>query len=160
MRTNAPLFLIAGVILLADQASKLWVRTNLFPGQSVPAEWPVRLTHVTNSGAAFGLLPAQTTFFILVAAVVIVLILLYDRILPQSGPLLKISLGLQLGGAVGNLVDRVRYGYVVDFFDLQVWPVFNVADASIVVGVAILFYLLVFSEKTSARKHENPQAES
>jgi len=160
VRTQAPLFLIAGGVLLLDQASKLWIRMNLAPGQSLPADSPVRLTHVTNSGAAFGLLPAQTTFFILVAAFVIVLILLYDRILPQSSPLLKIALGLQLGGAVGNLVDRLRYGYVVDFFDIRVWPVFNVADSAIVVGVAILFYLLVFAEKTSPHKHENSQAGS
>lgn len=155
-----PLFLLAAGVLILDQASKYWIKSNLAPGQSLPADWPVRLTHVTNRGAAFGLLPNQTVFFILVAIVVVALILLYDRILPRSTPLLRLALGLQLGGAIGNLSDRLRYGYVVDFFDLQVWPVFNVADSAIVVGVAVLFCLLVFSERTAAHEGERTHAES
>jgi signal peptidase II len=101
-----------------------------------------RFTYVENRGAAFGLLQDQTIFFVLVGFVVIGVIAASYRYLPRSGLRLHLALGLQLGGAVGNLIDRVRQGYVVDFVDFGYqsnwWPVFNVADSAIVIGVALL----------------------
>ncbi len=102
----------------------------------------LRLTYVENRGAAFGLLQDQTAFFVFVGVLVVGVIAASYRYLPRSGFRLHLALGLQLGGAIGNLIDRIRQGYVVDFVDFGYhsnwWPVFNVADSAIVVGVALL----------------------
>ena len=95
----------------------------------------IRLTYVENRGAAFGVLQDQTAFFILVGLVVISVIVASYRYIPEPSWLLNLCLGLQMGGAVGNLIDRIQVGYVVDFIDLTFWPVFNVADSAICVGV-------------------------
>jgi signal peptidase II len=109
------------------------------------------ITHVTNTGAVFGLFPGAGSFFVVVSAVVIVALLIYYRQLPDGQLLVRIALGLQLGGAVGNLVDRLRLGSVVDFIDLNFWPmhnwaVFNLADSSIVTGVILLTLLMLWEE--------------
>lgn len=148
---------VAALVLLVDQVSKHLVATRLAEGQSwniVPWLAPVfRITHVTNTGAAFGLFPGWGGFFIIVAAVVIVAIILYHRHLPDGQLLVRVALGLQLGGAIGNnLVDRLRQGFVVDFIDLSFWPLhkwplFNLADASIVTGVTLLALLMLWEER-------------
>lgn len=142
---------VAALVLLVDQVSKYLVLTNLSVGEM----WNplaflrpfVTLTHVTNTGAAFGLFQEHGTLFAIVAVLVVGGILVFYRYLPPSEILLKVSLGLQLGGAVGNLLDRLRLGNVVDFIDFKIWPVFNLADAAIVAGVAILAFYLLFSKE-------------
>jgi signal peptidase II len=81
--------------------------------------------------------------FVVIAVIVVAAIIFYYRHLPTGQWWIKVSLGLQLGGALGNLLDRLRQGYVIDFIDFKIWPVFNLADSSIVVGVAILAYYLL-----------------
>ncbi|HEX3247131.1 MAG TPA: signal peptidase II, partial [Chloroflexota bacterium] len=90
-----------------------------------------------------------TSFFILVGITVIGVILYSFRQMSRPSIILTLALGLQLGGAIGNLIDRVRFGYVVDFMDLSVWPVFNVADSAIVCGVIGLAYTLAFPPRTA-----------
>lgn len=141
------IFVIALVLLVADQFTKQLVTSNLLIGESVPQEAPVRFTYVVNTGAAFGMLPQYSVYLVLIAVVVIGMVLFYQRYLPNDNLLIKVALGLQMGGAVGNLVDRLRYGYVVDFIDTRVWPVFNVADFSISLGVCLLAYYLIFSKE-------------
>lgn len=142
-----PLLLGMSLLVLGiDQLSKRLVSRHLSLGEP----WNpiaclrdlVSLTYVTNTGAAFGLLPDHGLFFIAIAAIVVIAILVYHRHLPDKA-LVKASLGLQLGGALGNLTDRLRYGYVIDFIDFKVWPVFNLADSAIVIGVAVLAYYLL-----------------
>jgi signal peptidase II len=144
------------LVLLTDQVSKFFVTAWLGRGQSwdiVPWLVPIfRITHVTNTGVAFGLFPRGGDFFIVVAAIVIVAILIYYRHLPDGQWPVRVALGLQLGGAVGNLVDRLRQGFVVDFIDLNFWPlhnwpVFNLADGSIVSGVVLLTLLMLWEER-------------
>jgi signal peptidase II len=144
-----PFFVLLGVAILVlalDQLTKIWVSNSVPEGgwwSPLPGLWRVfRITHITNSGAAFGIFPNQGNFFIFIAIVVVIAIVLYYRYLPTEGWLVRLSLGLQLGGAIGNLVDRIRYGHVVDFVDIGFWPIFNVADMAIVVGVGILAYCL------------------
>jgi signal peptidase II len=129
----------AGVLVL-DQVTKALAVAYLRPGASLPLTGWLQLTYVENRGAAFGLLQDQTALFILVGLIVVGGLIASYRHLPTVSPLLNLGLGLQLGGALGNLIDRVRQGYVVDFVDLSWWPVFNVADAAIVVGVGVLAY--------------------
>ena len=139
------LLTVAVLTLALDQLSKRWIVSNLLPNQSLFEDAPVRITYVTNTGTAFGLFQGSSYVFVLIALAVIVLILLYFHVLASDSVLFRIALGLQLGGAVGNLVDRVRYGHVVDFIDLRFWPVFNIADSAIVVGVILLGYLMLFN---------------
>ncbi len=142
---------VAALVLLVDQVSKYLVFTNLSVGEM----WNplaflrpfVTLTHVTNTGAAFGLFQGHGTLFAIVPILVVAGILVFYRYLPPSEILLKVSLGLQLGGAMGNLLDRLRLGNVVDFIDFKIWPVFNLADAAVVAGVAILAFHLLFSKE-------------
>jgi len=153
IRTLVILPLVAGLSILADQVSKYVVRANLRPGQSMELtpwlESVFRLTYVTNSGAAFGLFQGWSSLFIVIAIVVIVALVWYYLQLSDGEWLVQVALGLQLGGAVGNLIDRLRFGgSVVDFVDLNFWPlrnwpVFNIADSSIVVGVTVLTLVMI-----------------
>ena len=138
---------VALLILVADQISKYLILSNLNPGQSWNpvaslTSW-ASITHVTNTGAAFGLFPDRGSFFVVIAVIVVAAIIFYYRHLPAGQWWIKVSLGLQLGGALGNLLDRLRMGYVIDFIDFKIWPVFNLADSAIVIGVAILAYFLL-----------------
>jgi len=149
---------VAALVLLVDQVSKYLVLGNLSVGEMwnpVLVLSPfVTLTPVTNTGAAFGLFQEHGTLFAIVAILVVGGILIFYRYLPPSEVLLKVSLGLQLGGALGNLLDRVRLGSVVDFIDFKIWPVFNLADAAIVAGVAILAFYLLFSSQEDEQRLE------
>jgi signal peptidase II len=140
------LFGVALLVLALDQLAKWWVVASLPEGgwwSPVPGLWRVfRIVHTTNSGAAFGIFPRQGSFFILVAVVVVAAIVFFQHRLPVNGWLIRLTLGLQLGGAAGNLVDRLHYGSVIDFIDIGFWPIFNLADLAIVVGVAVLAYHL------------------
>lgn len=122
-----------------DQLTKALVTRALGQGQVILLFGGlVRLDYTENSGAAFGILQARGLLFILVAVVVSAAIIVsYRRVVVSPLPV-RVALGLVLGGSIGNLVDRLRLGYVVDFIDLRWWPVFNLADSSIVVGVLLL----------------------
>lgn len=153
---------VAALVLIADQASKHWVVTHLEVGQSwdiVPWLVPiVRITHVTNRGAAFGLFPQLGNVFTIVALIVIGVIIAYYRHIASGQWGMRLAFGLALGGAIGNVVDRLRQGYVVDFIDTNFWPfrnfpVFNLADASITVGAILLVLLTLWEEnRERARK--------
>jgi signal peptidase II len=137
---------IAVIIFALDQVSKLLVLRNIPEGESwglFPALSRLfRFTFITNTGAAFGMFPQLGGTFMVVAIVVIAGIVLFYHHLPIGNFWIRLSLGLQLGGALGNLVDRIMHGYVVDFVDIGFWPIFNLADLSIVTGVMILAYFL------------------
>ena len=146
-------------ILGADQFTKWLARSYLpaFPDQSISIAGDfVRLTFVTNRGAAFGVLQNQNALFIGVSGVVIAVIIGSYRYSPVRSSLLNLALGLQLGGAIGNLIDRLRLGYVVDFVDVGVWPVFNVADSAIVIGVGILAFHLLRAPKSAPAVQPQP----
>lgn len=139
--------LVAVLVLAIDQYTKALVVSNLTLYESwapIPAlVGRFDIHFVTNTGAAFGLFQNGSLIFAIVATAVSIVILVYSRFLPAGQWLVRLSLGLQLGGAVGNLIDRVRLGYVVDFIDVHFWPVFNIADSAVVCGVALLAFLLL-----------------
>ena len=151
-------FGIAALVFLADRISKYLVTTRLAVGEMwnpIPLLRPLfTVTHVTNTGAAFGLFREYGVFFAVVAVVVVVSIIAFYRHLPPGEVLLNVSLGLQLGGALGNLVDRLLLGSVVDFLDFKFWPVFNVADMAIVSGVAMLAFHLLFGGREVEKRAE------
>ena len=138
------LFSTVALVVGADQLSKFIVASLLEAGDSIPViKNFLYITYVRNPGAAFGMFPYRTVFFVIVTILVIGFIIYYYRTLPIGFPLLRLGLALQLGGALGNLIDRVRSSYVIDFIDFRVFPpVFNLADTAIVVGIAI--FLVAF----------------
>lgn len=159
-------FLIAGLVIAADQYAKYLVRTRLAVNETLslaPGLDPFfRLVHIENTGAAFGIFQSGGLVFTVVAIVVSAVIIYYSARLPEGQWALRAILGLQLGGAVGNLIDRLANGPVTDFFNLLGafnTPVFNVADLSITVGV-ILLVLIMWGESRSGRPHseKSPQA--
>ncbi|MCL4466014.1 MAG: signal peptidase II [Chloroflexi bacterium] len=150
------LLLLAGSVLLLDQVSKTWIvkvftssgRTSL----PLAGDW-LRFSLATNTGAAFGLLPQQTWLFV-VAAVVVVPVIIYLGGTTAADPWpVRLSFGLMLGGSLGNLVDRIRLGHVVDFVDVGVgslrWPSFNVADSAFVVGTILVVAYVLFWPQTA-----------
>ncbi|MHB8574094.1 MAG: signal peptidase II [Dehalococcoidia bacterium] len=146
---------VAAVVFAADQLTKHLIRVRLDYGEAWPSlSWPVHLEHVSNSGAAFGILQNQTMFLILTSLIGLGAIVLYFVYPPFHHPLLRVAFGMQLGGAVGNLLDRVRMGNVTDFIKFPHYPTFNVADSSIVVGVFILAWFLLFREGQQRQRDE------
>lgn len=142
-------WLIAALTLAVDQLAKWIVRTSFAPQQSLPLlPGVLHLTYVRNSGAAFSLFQGQVAWLSVVSVLVAGWIgwelLRHESLVGGRAGLPLSSLGLILGGAIGNLVDRLRFGYVEDFIDLRVWPVFNVADSAITIGVTLLIWHSLF----------------
>ena len=142
---HAP-WLIAVCTLVADQATKALLAVSMTPGQSLPLIPQVlHLTYVQNTGAAFGLLKGYQALFIVFSILVIAWLIRELRGTPA--PRLLWGGALVWGGAAGNLIDRMRLGYVVDFIDCRVWPVFNVGDSAITVGVILLLWHSFFKRR-------------
>jgi signal peptidase II len=150
---------IASLVLALDQLSKYLVRTRLALGETwSPFPWlagVARVVYWNNTGAAFGIFPSGGLLFTIIAVIVSVAILYYYPRLPRGYLPLRLALGLQLGGAVGNLIDRVLHGTVIDFISVGSFPVFNLADGSISLGVAILIVTMWIDE----RRNRGQQAE-
>jgi signal peptidase II len=160
-RENLLLLVVAAITLIVDQVTKRAVEANIPVGFTVPI--PVlspylTLTNTQNTGAAFSILQNGGMFFIIVAVVVSALIIYYAPRLPAGDWVARVALGLQLGGAMGNLMDRLRQGYVTDFIHFQIpqigfdWPVSNIADIAIVSGVIILIADSFWRERAAAKQ--------
>ena len=137
---------LAVIIFLLDQLSKFVVRDQLLFRESFPAEGFIRFTHIFNTGSAFGIFRDQNTPLIVVSILGIGILIMIYRSQRLPSALLRLSLGLQIGGATGNLVDRLRLGHVTDFMDVGAWPVFNLADASIITGLVILAWIFLVAD--------------
>lgn len=141
---------VAFIVYVCDQITKFLVikYLPLWEWWSLSPEIArlFRFTHITNSGAAFGMFPRLSAIFMAAAVVVVVGIVLFHSRLPVDSFWVRLSLGLQLGGALGNLSDRIWRGSVVDFVDIGFWPIFNLADVAILLGVAILAYYFWLEE--------------
>jgi len=151
------LFGIAGVIILFDQWTKALVRTNLSMGESwVPWEWLMpyaRIVHWTNTGVAFGMFQGFGKVFAILALIVIAIIIYYYPRVPSEEWPLRVAMGMQLGGATGNLIDRLVNNWeVTDFVSVGNFAVFNIADASISVGVAVLLIGMWWKERLDAKQ--------
>jgi signal peptidase II len=151
---------MGGIVLLvlaADQLTKWWIRTNLQIGESLVDVGFFRIIRIYNTGAAFGIFRNHSLLFIIAASiaivVVVVLFIVYRRRWNfLDDMLVRAAIGLVLGGMSGNLIDRlVDGGRVTDFIDFKVWPAFNVADASSVVGTIILAYCILFRLKPAGQ---------
>ncbi|MFO7663884.1 MAG: signal peptidase II [Chloroflexota bacterium] len=150
-------FLIMVGVLIADQLSKYLVETRIplyGTWAPIPAlEGIFRFVHTSNSGAVFGLFQGTGMFFAILAVFVIGAIIYFNFTLPGDQWLLRIAIGLQLGGAIGNLVDRLRQeGHVTDFIDIGPWYIFNLADLAIVSGVILFGWVILRDHQHAERK--------
>jgi len=163
---------IAVIVIILDQATKIWVRANI-PDYTyiIPIEQLGEIfvfEHVHNYGAAFGILQNQGSLFIVIAIVVTAAILYYAGTLNPQQRTLRLLLGLQLGGAIGNVVDRLYQGFVTDFIRIGIpqvyyWPNFNIADSAIVcgvIGLAIYIFVDDFRTQRAQRAEVNTDASS
>lgn len=146
---RAAVFLaIAVSVATLDQVTKWAVRANFDFGES----WSpgglgfVRIVHLTNSGAAFGIFQGQAQLLAVTSVIGIAAIVLYFLFPPADHPIVRVALAVQLGGALGNLLDRIVRGEVTDWIDVGTWPTFNLADSSITVSIVALLTLLLFVE--------------
>lgn len=137
------------IILSLDRLTKILATSNLSLGQSLAVIKGVfHITLVHNRGAAFGILKNQ--LILLIATSLFAVILTYKNLKKNKADrIYSIALSLILGGALGNLIDRFIFGYVIDFLDFRIWPVFNVADSSITVGAVLLGWSILFSRNKS-----------
>lgn len=158
VRKYIPLALIAGIVVVLDQWSKNLIRTTLEIGESItpfPDIAPIfRIIHWKNTGAAFGIFPEAGLLFTVVAVLVALAIIYYWPRITNDQVALKLALALQLGGAMGNLTSRLTVGVVTDIFAVGKFPVFNVADSSISIGVAVLIAATWWEERQSKANAE------
>jgi len=145
--SNAWFLLIALAAVAADQGTKAMIRAWVERGESIPDGGLLRIVHITNSGAAFGMFQGAGALLIITSVVGMAAILIYLFNPGFAHPLMRGGLALMLGGAVGNLIDRVRDGEVVDFIKVPNFPAFNVADSCITVGVLVLIWAMLREEK-------------
>lgn len=141
------LFVLPLAVVILDQFSKYIVVENMALGESIPIiEEVFHLTYILNPGAAFGMFAHNRLFFIAIAVIVIGIFIWARREILASPWEVKAGCGLFLGGAIGNLIDRARQGLVIDFFDFRIWPVFNIADIAICIGVGLIIWNLLKTE--------------
>jgi signal peptidase II len=151
LRDYLVLFSIVGLILVLDQSTKALVRDNISLGE-VWAPWPwllpyARIVNWYNTGVAFGMFQGMGSAFSIVAVIVSIAIIYYFPRIPSTDWTLRLAMGLQMGGALGNLIDRVTQGHVTDFVSIGTFAVFNVADASITTGVVVLLLGVYLQER-------------
>lgn len=133
--------LTAIAVTILDQVVKWFVQGHMELGESIPMIPHIfHLTYIRNPGAAFGILEYQHTFFLGIVVILFAAYLIMRRRIPKNPVYFPIGIGMVLGGALGNAIDRVRYQGVVDFFDFRVWPIFNVADIAICMGMALILW--------------------
>ena len=144
--------LVALVAITIDQVTKAIVRSEIEPGETVDGFLGIDLVRVSNEGIAFGMLDSAGTLVIVIAALAFAT-LLGLFLISADRPGLWLPIGLLAGGAVGNLIDRVREGAVTDFLDPPSWPAFNVADIAITLGVLILVTMFLFGSEEERPEH-------
>jgi signal peptidase II len=150
------LLIIAGIVITIDQITKAVVRANIpFGGQWMPLAWLApyfRFVNWNNTGAAFGLFQSGGAVFAVLAVIISGFIVIYFPRIPREEKLMRFAIALQLGGALGNLIDRIHFGPVTDFISVGEFPVFNVADSCITIGVGLLILSMWISERREKNK--------
>ena len=141
-------YIVTALVALIDQLSKNYMEALLVPGRSIPIVGDfLYLTYVQNTGAAFSLFQSHNDLLIIVGAIVSLIVFYVHFRVSEQQKYIQFCLGLILGGSIGNIIDRVIRGYVVDFIDLKFWPVFNLADAMINIGVVLLVLKILFTKE-------------
>lgn len=160
LKRSTWLFIVALLIVVLDQLTKWLVVTNIpYGGSWSPWEWLspyARIVHWSNTGVAFGMLQGMNPVFIGLAILVSGAIIYYYQQIDKKDWLIRLALIMELGGAIGNLIDRIRYGHVIDFISIGRFPVFNIADSCITVGVVVLLIGVWVQEKREKARAARP----
>lgn len=143
---------ISFLVLIIDQITKYFVSRNFYLGESVQVIPNVfHWTYILNPGAAFGMLDGSRWFFVAIAVLVSAGVWYFRKELQQEPAMIQTGTALFVGGAIGNLIDRIFIGQVIDFFDFRIWPIFNVADIAICVGVGLIIWNIIMTEFLNSR---------
>lgn len=153
-------YFIAVILIIIDQVTKWFIIKNMELGESIPViEGFFHITSHRNSGAAWGILQGQMIFFYIITVIVIIGIIYMMQKYVQTNKVLGIGLGFVLGGAIGNFIDRLRMQEVVDFLDFTIinysFPIFNIADSALTVGVIIILVAMFIEERNEKRKRKD-----
>ena len=134
------MYIISVIIIAVDQLVKFLIRTNMTHHQSIPIiKNFLHISYVKNTGMAFGMFPGINMIFRVIATIVVICIIIFERRGKIKTPVERICFGMILGGAAGNLIDRYVCGFITDFVDFRIFPVFNIADSCIFIGACLLF---------------------
>ena len=158
LRSYLVLFIPAGIIIALDQWTKFLLRSNLAVGETW-SPWPwlapyARVVHWYNTGVAFGMFQDKSILFLILSLLVSLAIIIYFPRVPASEWALRTALCMQLGGALGNAIDRIQFGHVIDFISVGNFPVFNVADSSITIGVFVLLLGIWLQERHTRQSEQ------
>lgn len=134
------------IALVLDQVTKWQVIENLSVGESWPETGFFRITHAWNTGTAFSLFQGQGDILTWVSLGAVGVLSWIYRSFDKPSLLLRLAFGMQFGGAIGNITDRIRLGHVTDFIDVGIWPIFNIADSSIVIGIGLMIFYFWFMD--------------
>jgi len=145
-------YLFALVVFLADRSIKYIITSQMAPGRSISIiKAFLNITYVRNTGVAFGLFPGKRLFLVLIGLAICAIVIYFNSKTSRENMLLKLCLTIILGGSLGNLFDRIFFGYVIDYLDFRVFPVFNLADIAINLGVFLIIMDFVFKRDKCTR---------
>tara|TARA_B100000214_G_scaffold344388_1_gene293518 strand:- start:2410 stop:2910 length:501 start_codon:yes stop_codon:yes gene_type:complete len=139
------------LVFLFDQVTKYLVYKNLALGQSIPEDFIIKITYARNTGTAFSLFSSYGSLLLIISIFVAVFFTIYFLMIDKPKLTMRLFISLVVAGALGNIIDRARFGYVNDFIDVGFWPIFNIADSSISIALTIYFIDFIFLNK----KNEN-----
>ena len=141
------IFPVFSFVFISDQITKYAVYKNMSLGESIPAEGIIRITYARNTGMAFSLFENFGIILLILSLIIASILIIYLFTIDKPRILIRVFSGLVVAGALGNILDRIRFGYVNDFIDVAWWPVFNIADSSITIAIAIYIFDAIFIQK-------------
>ena len=141
------IFPVFSFVFISDQITKYAVYKNMSLGESIPTEGIIRITYARNTGMAFSLFENFGIILLILSLIIASILIIYLFTIDKPRILIRVFSGLVVGGALGNILDRIRFGYVNDFIDVGWWPVFNIADSSITIAIGIYIFDSIFIQK-------------
>lgn len=141
------IFPVFSFVFISDQITKYTVYKNMSLGESIPAEGIIRITYARNTGMAFSLFENFGIILLILSLIIASILIIYLFTIDKPRILIRVFSGLVIAGALGNILDRIRFGYVNDFIDVGWWPIFNIADSSITIAIVIYIFDAIFIQK-------------
>ena len=141
------IFPVFSFVFISDQITKYAVYKNMSLGESIPAEGIIRITYARNTGMAFSLFENFGIILLILSLIIASILIIYLFTIDKPRILIRVFSGLVIAGALGNILDRIRFGYVNDFIDVGWWPIFNIADSSITIAIVIYIFDAKFIQK-------------
>ena len=141
------IFPVFSFVFISDQITKYAVYKNMSLGESIPAEGIIRITYARNTGMAFSLFENFGIILLILSLIIASILIIYLFTIDKPRIVIRVFSGLVVAGALGNILDRIRFGYVNDFIDVGWWPIFNIADSSITIAIGIYIFDAIFIQK-------------